>query len=169
MGLPRKLKNFVLFNDGNSYLGEVDEVTLPKLARKTEDWRSGGMNGPIKADFGMEGLELEWKAGGILRDVLTQWGAMKHDAVGLRFAAALQSDDSEEIQALEVVVRGRHTEIDQGKAKAGDKTEFTVKSALSYYKLSIDNEVLIEIDLVNMVEVVDGIDRLEGVRNALGV
>ena len=76
---------------------------------------------------------------------------------------------SEEIQALEVVVRGRHTEIDQGKAKAGDKTEFTVKSALSYYKLSIDNEVLIEIDLVNMVEVVDGIDRLEGVRNALGV
>ena len=169
MGLPRKIKNFALFNEGLSYLGEVDEVTLPKLTRKTEDWQAGGMAGPIKADMGMEGLELEWKAGGILRDVLTQWGAIKHDAVGLRFAAALQSDDSEEIQALEVVVRGRHTEIDQGKAKAGDKTEFTVKSALSYYKLSIDNEVLIEIDLVNMVEVVDGIDRLEGVRNALGV
>lgn len=169
MGLPRKIKNFALFNEGLSYLGEVDEVTLPKLTRKTEDWQAGGMAGPIKADMGMEGLELEWKAGGILRDVLTQWGAIKHDAVGLRFAAALQSDDSEEVQALEVVVRGRHTEIDQGKAKAGDKTEFTVKSALSYYKLSIDNEVLIEIDLVNMVEVVDGIDRLEGVRNALGV
>ena len=169
MGLPRKIKNFALFNEGLSYLGEVDEVTLPKLTRKTEDWQAGGMAGPIKADMGMEGLELEWKAGGILRDVLTQWGAIKHDAVGLRFAAALQSDDSEEIQSLEVVVRGRHTEIDQGKAKAGDKTEFTVKSALSYYKLSIDNEVLIEIDLVNMVEVVDGIDRLEGVRNALGV
>ena len=169
MGLPRKIKNFALFNEGLSYLGEVDEVTLPKLTRKTEDWQAGGMAGPIKADMGMEGLELEWKAGGILRDVLTQWGAIKHDAVGLRFAAALQSDDSEEIQSLEVVVRGRHTEIDQGKAKAGDKTEFSVKSALSYYKLSIDNEVLIEIDLVNMVEVVDGIDRLEGVRNALGV
>ena len=169
MGLPRKIKNFALFNEGLSYLGEVDEVTLPKLTRKTEDWQAGGMAGPIKADMGMEGLELEWKAGGILRDVLTQWGAIKHDAVGLRFAAALQSDDSEEIQSLEVVVRGRHTEIDQGKAKAGDKTEFTVKSALSYYKLSIDNEVLIEIDLVNMVEVVDGIDRLEGVRNALGI
>ena len=169
MGLPRKIKNFALFNEGLSYLGEVDEVTLPKLTRKTEDWRAGGMAGPIKADMGMEGLELEWKAGGILRDVLTQWGAIKHDAVGLRFAAALQSDDSEEVQALEVVVRGRHTEIDQGKAKAGDKTEFTVKSALSYYKLSIDNEVLIEIDLVNMVEVVGGIDRLEAVRSALGI
>ena len=67
MGLPRKIKNFTLFNEGLSYLGEVDEVTLPKLTRKTEDWRAGGMGGPIKADFGMEGLELEWKAGGILR------------------------------------------------------------------------------------------------------
>ena len=169
MGLPRKIKNFATFVDGTSYMGEMPEVSLPKLARKMEDYRSGGMNAPVKADFGMEGLELEWKAGGILRDVLTQWGAMKHDAVGLRFAAALQSDDSEEIQALEVVVRGRHTEIDQGKAKAGDKTEFTVKSALSYYKLSIDNEVLIEIDLVNMVEVVNGTDRMAAVRAALGI
>lgn len=169
MGLPRKLKNFVLFNDGNSYLGEVDEVTLPKLARKTEDWRSGGMNGPIKADFGIEGLELEWKAGGLLRDTLEQFGALKHDAVLLRFAGALQADDSEEVQALEVVVRGRHTEIDFGNAKPGDKSEFKVKTAASYYKLSIDNAVVIEIDLVNMVEIVGGIDRLEAVRAALGV
>lgn len=169
MGLPRKIKNFVLFNDGNSYLGEVDEVTLPKLTRKTEDWQSGGMAGPIKADFGMEGLELEWKAGGVLHDVLGQFGALKHDAVGLRFAGALQADDSEEVQALEIEVRGRHIEIDPGKAKAGDKTEFTVKSALSYYRLSIDGEVLIEIDLVNLVEIIGGEDRLEGVRGALGI
>ena len=169
MGLPRKIKNFALFHDGVSYAGQVEEATLPKLTRKTEEWRSGGMGGPIKADMGMDGIEMEWTAGGVLREVLNQFGTLKHDGVMLRFAGALQADDSEEIQALEVVVRGRHTEIDQGKAKAGDKTEFTVKSALSYYKLSIDNEVLIEIDLVNMVEVVDGIDRLEGVRNALGV
>ena len=103
MGLPRKIKNFTLFNEGLSYLGEVDEVTLPKLTRKTEDWRAGGMGGPIKADFGMEGLELEWKAGGLLRDTLEQFGALKHDAVLLRFAGALQADDSEEVQALEVV------------------------------------------------------------------
>ena len=169
MGLPRKLKNFVLFNDGNSYLGEVDEVTLPKLARKTEDWRSGGMNGPIKADFGMEGLELEWKAGGLLRDTLEQFGALKHDAVLLRFAGALQADDSEEVQSLEVTVRGRHEEIDPGSAKPGDATQFKVKTALSYYKLAIDGATVIEIDFVNMIEIVGGEDRLAGVRSALGI
>ena len=169
MGLPRKIKNFTLFNEGLSYLGEVDEVTLPKLTRKTEDWRAGGMGGPIKADFGMEGLELEWKAGGLLRDTLEQFGALKHDAVLLRFAGALQSDDSEGVDALEVVMRGRISEIDPGSAKAGEGTELKYKFALSYYKLTINGETLIEIDVVNMVETVNGTDRLAEVRAALGV
>lgn len=43
MGLPRVLKNYNLFNDGESYMGQVEEVTLPKLARKTEDYRGAGL------------------------------------------------------------------------------------------------------------------------------
>ena len=34
MGLPRKLKNFALFVDGENYMGEVPEVTLPTLTRQ---------------------------------------------------------------------------------------------------------------------------------------
>ena len=34
MGLPRKLKNFALFNNGVAHVGEVPEVNLPKLSRK---------------------------------------------------------------------------------------------------------------------------------------
>ncbi len=169
MGLPRKIKNFALFNAGVSYAGDVDEVTLPKLNRKTEDYRSGGMNGPIKADHGMEGIELEFKAGGYLIEVLRQFGALRHDAVLLRFAGALQADDSETVDTLEIVVRGRHTEIDPGSAKAGDKTEFKVKTSASYYKVSINGAVVIEIDFVNMVEVVDGVDLLADVRTAIGL
>jgi uncharacterized protein len=169
MALPRKLKNFMLFNDGNAYLGEVPEVTLPKLTRKTDDYRAGGMNGPIKADQGLEGLELEWTAAGYVVDVLKQFGAIRHDAVALRFAGALQADDSEDVHAVEVVARGRHTEIDFGNAKAGEGTEMKIKSALSYYKLSIDGQAVVEIDLVHLVEVVGGVDRMAGVRAALGI
>ena len=41
---------------------------------------------------------------------------LARDAEG--FAGALQADDSESVDTLEVVVRGRHSEIDPGKAKA---------------------------------------------------
>ena len=169
MALPRKLKNFMLFNDGNAYLGEIPEVTPPKLTRKTEDYRAGGMNGPIKFDHGMEAIEMEWTAAGYLVDALKQFGALKHDAVMLRFAGALQADDDEAVVPIEIVARGRHTEIDFGTAKAGENTEKKFKTALSYYKLSVDGSPVIEIDLVNMVEVVDGTDRLADVRAALGI
>lgn len=168
MALPRKLKNFLLFNDGVGYIGEVPEVTLPKLQRKMEDYQGGGMQGPIKLDMGMQGMDAQWTAAGFMADYLSQWGAVTHDAVQLRFAGALQGDDGV-IGQLEVVMRGRHEEIDFGKAKAADKTEIQVKTVLSYYALILDGVTLIEIDLVNMVEIVNGVDRLADIRSALGI
>jgi len=169
MGLPRKLKNFATFVDGTNFMGEMEEVTLPTLSRKMEDWRSGGMNGPISMDLGMEKLEAELKGAGWTKGLLSQWGAGSHDAVMLRFAGAVQSDDTEAVQAVEVVMRGRLAEMKPDAAKAGDKSNHNYKYALSYYKLTIDGNTEIEIDLVNLVEMVDGEDRLAAVRTALGV
>lgn len=169
MGMPRKLKNFNAFNDGKSYMGEVAEVALPKLGRKFEDWRGGGMNGPVPADLGIEKLELEMTCGGFMRQVFEQFGTTKADGVMIRFAGAYQRDDTGEVDAVEVVMRGRHQEIDSGKAKGGDNTEIKVKSALSYYKLSINGTVLIEIDLLNFVEIVNGKDILAAQRKAIGL
>ncbi|SOD25251.1 hypothetical protein SAMN05518800_1815 [Variovorax sp. YR752] len=169
MSLPRVLKNFIVFNDGTGYLGEVPEATPPKLSRKMEEYRAGGMNGPISIDLGMEALEFEWTAAGYMSSLLTQWGAPTHDAVLLRFAGAIQSDDTGEVQALEIVMRGRHKEIDSGNAKPGEKTEIKVKSSLSYYKLSINGEVIMEIDFVNFIEVIGGVDRMAQIRLALGL
>lgn len=169
MGLPRKIKNFATFVDGVSYAGEMPEVTLPKLARKMDDYRSGGMNATVKADFGMEGMEAELTAAGYMSDLFKSWGTLRHDGVMLRFAGALQADDGENVDALEIVMRGRFSEIDPGSAKAGEATAIKYKAALSYYKLTINGETLIEIDAVNMIEMVSGVDRLAEVRAALGI
>lgn len=169
MALPKKLKNLNLFNDGLSYIGQVAEVTPPKLSRAMEGYRGGGMSGPVNIDNGQEAIEMEWKAGGLMRDVLRQYGITRHDGVQLRFAGAYQRDDSGAVDAVEIVVRGRHQEIDFGNAKAGEDTEFQVKTACSYYKLSINGATEIEIDLINMIEIVGGVDRLASQRTAIGV
>ena len=59
--------------------------------------------------------------------------------------------------------------IDFGSASAGEDTEFSCTTACSYYKLTINGETLIEIDLVNMVENIGGVDRLAEQRRAIGV
>jgi Bacteriophage tail tube protein len=168
MALPRKLKNFNLFIDGLSYVGQVTEVSLPKLGRKMEEFRCGGMNGPVKADMGMQALELDFTVG-LNVEIFRTFGVTKADGVLLRFAGAWQREDSAQVDAVEVVARGRHEEINQDNAKAGDDAPTKVKSALSYYKLTVNGVVEIEIDLMNFVENVGGTDRLAEQRAAIGL
>ncbi|MFZ6640785.1 phage major tail tube protein [Undibacterium sp. TC4M20W] len=169
MGLPSKLKDFNLFNDGANYLGLVPELTLPKLSRKMEEYIAGGMSGPIEVDYHTEKIEFDWTAGGLLVDALLQYGAVTHNAVQLRFAGAYQNDDTAEVTAVEIVVRGRHKEIEMGSAKMADKSDQKYKTTCSYYKLIINGQDIIEIDFINGVEIVGGIDRRAELRAAIGM
>jgi P2 family phage contractile tail tube protein len=169
MALPSKLKNHNVFYNGNNFLGLCSEAELPKLTRKTEEYRAAGMNGPVDADLGMEKMEMTHTYGGFMREIYRQFGISRADGVLMRFAGAYQRDDTEQVDAVEVVVRGRHTEIDPGSAKAGDDTEFKVVSTLTYYKLTVNGAVEVEIDFINFVEITGGIDRLAEQRAAIGL
>ena len=50
--LPKILKNFNVFVDGRGYAGRVDEITLPKLTIKTEEYQGAGMSAPAAAHSG---------------------------------------------------------------------------------------------------------------------
>lgn len=171
MALPKKLKHQNLFNDGESFVGQCGSVTLPKLARKMEAWRGAGMDGPVKVDMGHsdDGLQIEWTIGGWGLSVLRQFGAVKADGVMLRWAGSVQRDDTGEVSAVEVVVRGRHEEIDFGDSEAGEDTEHSITTTCTYYKLTIDGNEEIEIDLLNFVFKVNGKDMLAEHRKAIGL
>ncbi|AKH88151.1 phage major tail tube protein [Edwardsiella tarda] len=172
MALPRKLKYLNLFNDGLSYMGVAKSVTLPKLTRKLENYRGGGMNGAAPVDLGLDddALVVEWTMGGLPDETLwSQYAAPSASAVPLRFAGSYQRDDTGDIVAVEVVMRGRHKEIDAGDAKQGEDTEVKISTQCTYYKLTIDGKDMIEIDTINMVEKVGGVDRLEQHRRNIGL
>lgn len=169
MALPRKLKGLNLFNDSNSYQGVVTAVTLPKLSRKLDAYRGGGMNGAAFVDNGLDddALDMEWTIGGIDDLVLKQWGASA--AVPLRFAGSYQRDDTGEEIAVEIEVRGRHQAFDFGEAKQGEDTETKITTKNTYFRLTWDGRELMEIDTINMIEKVDGTDLLEQRRKNLGL
>jgi len=148
----------------------VKSVTLPALGRKMEAWRGAGMNGPVKADLGFsdDGIQLEWKTGGLDLISLKQFGMVSAAGVAMRFSGAYEQDDTGEVSAVEIVVRGRHETIEMGDAQPGEDTEHSMTTTCTYYKLTVDNEEIIEIDLLNFIEKVGGVDMLEKQRNALG-
>ncbi|MGJ3745445.1 phage major tail tube protein, partial [Yersinia pseudotuberculosis] len=53
-------------------MGIVSSITLPKLTRKLENYRGGGMNGAAPIDLGLDddALAMEWAMGGLDEFVL---------------------------------------------------------------------------------------------------
>lgn len=169
MALPKKLRDFNLFGDGESWLGQITEVTLPTLTRLTEDYRGGGMQGAVEMDMGQDKIELQWTAGGMIEAIFDAYGAPTMDAHLLRFTGSYEDDSEDAVMSVEIVVRGRHREIDSGTAKNGDNNEIKVTTACSYYKLTIDGRDAIEIDIPGNIFIVNGVDRLAQRRAALGI
>lgn len=52
MAVPKHLRFFTLFVDGENEVGKVTSVTPPKLTRKTDSYRGGGMMGAVSIDLG---------------------------------------------------------------------------------------------------------------------
>ena len=169
MGFTRKLKQMMMFIDGVGYAGEAVSITPPKLVRKLEEYRGGGMGRPIKIDMGGEALEMEATYSGPMRAVLENYGLLSIGGTMQRFVGSFQNDDDGTFEQIEIVTRGRHEEIDLGEWKPGELSEFKVKSALSYFKMTVNGAVLIEIDPVNMVEIVGGVDLMSPHRAAFGL
>jgi P2 family phage contractile tail tube protein len=119
--------------------------------------------------MGMEALEMKSVFGGPERAMLRQFGVVRVNGVYLRFVGFYQQQDTGQSDTIEIVVRGRHAEIEMGDQELGSAADFTVTSALAYYKLIWNGRTEIEIDPLNMVQIVDGVDLMAEQRSALGL
>lgn len=172
MAMPRKLKYMNVFLGGYSYQGVARSITLPKLTRKLENYRGAGMSGSAPVDLGLDddALLMEWSLGGFPDEAVWElYGATSANAVPIRFAGSYQRDDTGETVTVEVVMRGRQKEIDTGEGKAGEDTEAKISVVCTYFKLTIDGKERVEIDTLNLVEKVNGKDRLEQHRRNIGL
>lgn len=169
MALPRTLRMFNVFVNGVSFVDEALTLKLPKIAMKTEDWTGAGMLGAVKLLKAIESLEIEHTYNGPVREIVADFGAEKHDASLLRFMGSYSEEGTGTAQAVEIIVRGRHNEFDQGDAETGKNGSWKVKSDLTYYKQLVDGEEWLEIDLVNKIFRVMGVDRLAAHRRNIGL
>lgn len=166
--LENKLKNFSLFCDGRGYAGNVEELTPPKLTFKTEEFRNGGMDAPIAIEMGMEKLEASFILTKYDPDVLKIFGLAPGNSKPLTFRGSVISEDGTEIPVI-INLTGYLTEIDQGSWKAGDKATLKGTVAVSYYKHTVNGEVIHEIDIPNMIRTVNTVDQLKQTRANLGM
>lgn len=162
------LKNFNLYVDGRGYAGNIDEVTLPALTIVEEDYRAGGMDAPVGIDMGMEKLEASFKLSKFDRDVLAQFGVAPGAAVPFILRGALESLDGT-VQAVVVTMLGKIRSIETDTITPGAKAAQTFTLSLQAYRYQQDGVIVHDIDVLNMVRIVNGVDRLAAIRDAIGL
>ncbi|MFL1386615.1 phage major tail tube protein [Pseudomonas tritici] len=166
--IPEMLTNCVMFVDGVSFSGDVPSMTLPKLSVKTEEYRGGGMSGPVDLPTGLEKLEAAFTTNGVRKEALKFFGLADQTACNLVFRGSFKGQKGT-VKAVTLTLRGSLKEVDMGDWKPGDKAEIKHAVAVTYYKLEIDGRVMFEIDFANMVQVINGVDQLAAERSALGL
>lgn len=166
--IPQILSNANLFVDGVSFNGDVPSMTLPKLVIKTDEYRGGGMAGSIEMDMGLDKMEASFVTNGVRRESLKWFGLADQTACNAVFRASFKGLKGA-ITPVIATVRGMLKEVDLGDWKPGDKAEIKHAMALTYYKLEVDGRVVYEIDMINAVRVIDGVDQLAAERSALGL
>lgn len=100
--------------DGENEVGKVTSVTPPKLTRKTDSYRGGGMMGAVSIDLGLDdsALDASFVMGGAVRALFLKYGGTI-DGTLLRFAGEYYTDAESDLYEIEM--RGRVTEIDMGR------------------------------------------------------
>lgn len=165
--LPRSIKGYTAFIDGFGMIGLTTGGKLPPIKAKTEAFRDGGMDGEDELEFGIEKLEAELTFAELNERVLK--AALSRDTpITLR-----GSMEGEGVNAPKVAVigqfRGLVTSVDPG--EWGDPKKGEVKLALTpnYYRLRIGVTEIYEIDLLNGIRRIGGVDQLAQRRANLGV
>ena len=165
---PRVMKNMNLFVDGRGYAGRIDEIQLPKLTLKTEEHRAGGMDAPVEIELGMEKLEAEMTFSDYDPELFRMFGLLDFQDVQVTIRGAMQAQGSAP-SPIVINLHGGWRELDGGSWKPGDKSTLKASLAAKYYRLSIADQELIEIDAANLVRKVGGVDQMAAVRSAIGL
>lgn len=169
--VPEKLINFRVYQDGDDLLG-LSDVTLPKLDSITETVKGAGVAGeiddPTIGHFGSMELELNWRS--LLKSNIV---LAKPTGVHLDLRGACQGHDSAKnvlkTMPVKIVVEGTPKSTDLGKLDMGATTDTKNTIEVTYIKITVDGETVLEIDKFNYICVIGGVDYMADIRDALGL
>ena len=169
--MPEKLISHRVYLNGKDLLG-VAEVQLPDLEAITDTIKGAGIAGEIESPtpgfYGPLNVTINWRT--IDGNVMTLARPMAHH---LEFRGAVQVYDAGlgtySVKPQKVLVKAMPKKVGLGKHASGASQETSNEFECSYIMISVDGKIRFELDKFNFKCVVDGVDVLYEVREALGM
>lgn len=169
--VPEKLINFRVYLDADDLVGVAD-VTLPDLEPLSDTVKGAGIAGevasPVIGHYGSMGITLNWRTIGKNAIILSQ---PKAHALDIRGSQQVYDAGAGEYKTVpvRVIARAMPKKTGIGKMDTGAKTDTSNEFELTYLKIWIDGEKVVEIDKYNYICFIAGTDFLANVRSDLGL
>ena len=162
--------NFAVYEGANEFLG-MAEVALPEFTTLAEEIQGAGIAGSFNGPYvgHLEAMSLELNFRSVTKSAIRLMEPVSHQ-IEMRAAQQKWNNisgrmEQEAVKHVAVVTPIKYA---PGKLAPASPTESSGEYSVSYYALFIDGEKLIEIDIINFIYFVNGVDYLEDVRKALG-
>ena len=155
---------------GNKLLADVTTLTMPDLELLSETFRGAGVNGelglPTYGQFGS--LVVEVSHNGLSKDTIKTFG-MEAQELEHRWASQVLNSETgnSEVVGKKLIFRGLPKKLGLGSIEPNKAEESSSAFELVYMKYVIGNDAVIEIDKLNDVFKVDGVDYSAAIRNVL--
>jgi P2 family phage contractile tail tube protein len=168
--IPEKVINFNVYNAAEKLVGITAEVTMPNLEAMTETISGAGIAGefesPTPGHFGSTTIDIPFRT---LFDQSFKLMVPGGQLIYLR--AAQQSYDVAAGQinqrGLKITLRVLPKGINLGTLGVGRPTDTSNSLEILYIKIEENGKTLLELDKLNFVYKVNGVDVLERVRRLI--
>ena len=169
MQIPERLINFKVYEEGEQFIGVAD-IDLPEYENMTETVSGAGIMGeldtPTVGHYGALSVTLNWRS--IVKDLIYLSTPKTHK---LDIRGAVQSIDSATGEIVKKQVRVYlwclPKKTSAGKMEKASPTDSSNELSVIYYKLSIDGEKMLEIDILNEICYILGTDYYADVKSLL--
>lgn len=166
--IPELINNFNVYRAGNALVGLSGEVSLPDFESLTETISGPGLLGEIETSvIGRYGsLEQEIPFRVLYDDIFTMLDPTKAVDLTLRGSIQVSSGATGAVDyiPMRVVFRGKQKKFKPGKVDQGKAMEGSITLELTYIMIEIDGEKKLELDKLNSVFKVNGVDLLAKIR-----
>lgn len=165
-----RLTNANVYIDGKSFLGKAEEVSLPTIKHKMSEHKALGMVGMMEFFAGIEKMEAKIKWNSFYPDALKKM-ADPTTSMQLQVRASLEGYSAQgRVEQLPVVCFLTVTAKDfpMGNYKQHDNVEAETNLNVTYCRLEINRESIVEIDVLANIYKVNGVDILAQYRANIG-
>lgn len=166
-GIPEVIHDFNMYLSGNKLVGVTGEVTLPDFEAKTESISGAGILGEfesvIPGRYGSMEQVIPFRVTN--EDMFKMINPTVTVELTLRGAIqqTVKATGAVDYIGIRVVFRGRPKKISLGTAKQGGPMDSSINLELYYILIEMDGKSKVELDKINGVFKVNGVDLLSKV------